>query len=413
MAAQPLSVSDMVPVTTSPPATHETVRRRQAFWIVAATFGLFLFAAAAPSPLYAVYAVKFHFSTISLTAVFAVYAITLLVALLFTGSLSDSVGRRPVILAGLAIQLAGMLMFLFASSVEWLFAARITQGIATGVVTSALSAASVDLQPPERPTLASTVNSATPILGLALGALASAAIVQYAPDPLHLVYWLMLAGFLVAAVAIALIPEPAVARRALHLMPRVGVEPAVRPAFVAALPSLIAGWGVGGFYLSLGPSLALQLAASSNRILGGVAIAFLAGVGALSIIAVRAWPAGRAMRWGAVAQATGLGLTVAAVALRAPALFFVGTAVTGVGFGVAWLGVLRSLVGLASATERGALLAAIFIVAYLAFSLPAVVAGYAVTRVGLHDAALWYGIAVEILALAGVAGTLLVNRQAR
>ena len=144
-----------------------------------------------------------------------------------------------------------------------------------------------------------------------------------------------------------------------------------------------------------------------------IAIALLAGVGALSIIAVRAWPAGRAMRSGAIAQAVGLALTVAAVALKAPVLFFIGTAATGVGFGVAWLGVLRSLVGLASATGRGALLAAIFLVAYLSFSIPAVVAGYAVTRVGLHDAALWYGVAVEILALAGVAGTLLINRSAR
>src|SRR5437879_7589175 len=176
----------MVDMTTDTAQLRGRVSRRQAFWIVAATFGLFLFAAAAPSPLYAVYAVKFHFSTISLTAVFAVYAITLLVALLFAGSLSDSVGRRPVILAGLAIQLAGMLMFVLASSVEWLFAARITQGIATGVVTSALSAASVDLQPPEHPTLASTVNSATPILGLSLAALVSAAMVQFGPDPLYL-----------------------------------------------------------------------------------------------------------------------------------------------------------------------------------------------------------------------------------
>src|SRR2546423_10640128 len=120
LAAQPLSGSDMVPVTTSPPATHETVRRRQAFWIVAATFGLFLFAAAAPSPLYAVYAVKFHFSTISLTAVFPVYAITLLVALLFTGSLSDSVGRRPMILGGVSIPLAGNPTFQITSSREQL-----------------------------------------------------------------------------------------------------------------------------------------------------------------------------------------------------------------------------------------------------------------------------------------------------
>jgi predicted MFS family arabinose efflux permease len=400
-------------MTTTALRRQERVGRWPAFWIVAATFGLFLFAAAAPSPLYAVYAARWHFSAISLTEVFAVYAIALLVALLFTGSLSDSVGRRPVILAALVIQLASMLMFIFASSVEWLFAARITQGIATGVVTSPLAASFVDLQPPERPTLASTVNSATPILGLALGALASAAVVQYAPDPLHLIYWLMLAGFVAGAVAVALIPEPAATRGDLRLMPRVAVEPDVRPAFIAALPSLIAGWGVGGFYLSLGPSLALQLAASSNRILGGVAIALLAGVGAASIIAVRAWPAGRAMRWGAVAQAAGLALTVAAVAMRAPVLFFLGTAVTGVGFGVAWLGVLRSLVGLASPTGRGALLAAVFIVAYLAFSIPAVIAGYAVSRVGLHDAALWYGVAVGILALAGVAGTQLVNRPVK
>ena len=389
------------------------VGRWQAFWIVAATFGLFLFAAAAPSPLYAVYAASWHFSAVALTEVFAVYAIALLAALLFTGSLSDSLGRRPVILAALAIQLASMLMFIFATSVEWLFAARIAQGIATGVATGPLAASFVDLQPPERPALASTVNSATPILALAVGALAAAALVQYAPDPLHLIYWLMLVGFVVAAVAVVVIPEPATSRRELRLMPRVGVEPAVRPAFIAALPSLIAGWGVGGFYLSLGPSLALQLAASSNRILGGIAIALLAGVGAISIVAVRAWPAGRAMRWGAIAQAAGLAVTVAAVALKAPVLFFIGSAATGVGFGVAWLGVLRSLVGLASATGRGALLAAIFIVAYLSFSIPAVVAGYAVTRVGLHDAALWYGVAVEILALAGVAGTLLINRSAR
>src|SRR5947199_9663223 len=120
-----------------------------------------------------------------------------------------------------------MLMFIFASSVGWLFAARIAQGIGTGVVTSALAASFVDLQPPEHPTLASTVNSATPILGLALGALVSAAIVQYGPDPLHLVYWLMLAGFGVAAAAIVLILEPASTRRALNPTPRVCVEPAV------------------------------------------------------------------------------------------------------------------------------------------------------------------------------------------
>jgi len=389
------------------------VARRPAFWIIAATYLLFLSAAAAPSPLYALYASRWRFSAITLTEIFAVYAIALLITLLFTGSLSDTLGRRPVIFAALAIQIAGMFAFVNASNVGWLFAARIVQGIATGLATSALAASFVDLQPPAPSTLGAIVNSATPAAGLAFGALVSAILVQYAPDPLHFVYWLMIVGFAGAVFATVFLPEPAEQRGAMHWMPRVGVGHAIRPVFLAALPTLIAGWSVGGFYLSLGPSLILQLAGSSNRILGGIAIALLAGVGAISIVAAGSWPPPRAMTAGGVSLLVGLAVTVAAVAAGTPGLFFAGTAVTGIGFGVGWLGVVRSLVLRSSPTERGALLAAIFIVAYLSFALPAVIAGYLVTRIGLHDAALWYGGAVGILALGGLVGTLSVNRQAR
>ena len=398
----------MVGLVTRAVRGEKRVGRTTAFWIVATTLALFLFAAAAPSPLYAVYAARWHFSAVALTEVFGVYAIALLVALLFTGSLSDAVGRRPVIFASLAIQSASMVMFLYASSIEWLFAARITQGVATGLATSALAASFVDLQPPGHPTLAATVNSAAPILGLALGGLASAALVQFGRSGVLNAR----NRFVLSGAATLLIPEPSALRSRVHLVPRIGVEPRVRAAFIATLPSLVAGWGVGGFYLSLGPSLALYLARSSNRLLGGLAIFLLAGIGAACVVAVRSWPPARAMVVGAVALVLGLALTVTAVAMTAPTLFFAGTAVTGVGFGVAWLGVLRSLVSLASPTGRAALLAAIFVVAYVAFALPAVVAGFLVTLVGLHDAALWYGGAVGLLALAGLAGSVLINRPA-
>jgi predicted MFS family arabinose efflux permease len=392
-------------------ARYRAVSARQtSFWIVAFTLGLFLFAAAAPSPLYAVYAAKFHFSAIVLTEVFAVYAIALLVALLLTGSLSDSVGRRPVILSAVAIELVSMVMFVFATSVEWLFLARVTQGIATGIATSPLAASFVDLHSPEHPTLAPTVNSATLMIGIALGALTSAALVQYGPDPLSLVYWLLIAMFAVAAVGVGLMGEPSTARAALHVLPRIGVEPSVRPSFLAALAILIAGWAVGGFYLSLGPSLVLGLAQTSNRLLGGLSIFVLSGVGAACIVAARGWPAGRSMSRGAAALVAGLLFTLASILVGSPTLFIVTTAITGVGFGLAWFGVLRSLVLRASPTGRGALLAAVFIVAYTSFALPAVVAGYLVTRIGLHDAALWYGAAVGLLAVAGVVGTQLVSR---
>lgn len=233
----------------------------------------------------------------------------------------------------------------------------------------------------------------------------SAALVQYGPDPLYLVYWFLIAGFAVAAAGVALMREPSTARAVLRVLPRVGVEPAVRPAFLTALPILIAGWAVGGFYLSLGPSLVLRLAQTSNRLLGGLGIFVLCGVGAACIVAARSWPADRSMSRGATALVAGLLLTVASIYAGSPGLFIVTTAVTGVGFGIAWLGVLQSLVLRASVTGRGALLAAVFIVAYVSFAVPAVVAGYLVTRIGLHDAALWYGGAVGLLAVAGLVGT--------
>ena len=80
------------------------------------------------------------------------------------------------------------------------------------------------------------------------------------------------------------------------------------------------------------------------------------------------------------------------------------------GFGPAWLGVLRTLVALAAPTARAALLAAVFVVAYLALALPAVIAGFLATRIGLHDAALWYGAGLVVLTFAGVLSTWVVIR---
>jgi len=385
--------------------------RRASFWIVATTFGLFLFAAAAPSPLYAVYAGLWQFSAGALTEVFAVYAIALLVALLFTGSSSDFVGRRPIILVALVIQLVSIVLFLVASGIEWLFAARIAQGIATGIATGALGAALVDLQPPDNPALASLVNSAGPILSLGIGALASAVLVQYAPDPLHLIYWVTLLSFIAALAAVAVMPEPGARRSGVRWVPRISVERAVRREFVATLPILVAGWAVAGFYLSLGPSLASQLAASSNRVLGGLAIFLLADIGAVAIVITRSWATARAMIVGGTILGAGLVLAVAAIALTSPLLFFAATALTGVGFGPAWLGVLRTLVALAAPTARAALLAAVFVVAYLALALPAVIAGFLATRIGLHDAALWYGAGLVVLTFAGVLSTWVVIRR--
>ena len=242
--------------------------RGAAFWGLAVTLGLMLFASSAPSPLYIVYQGEWNFSAITLTSVFAVYALALLATLVFAGSVSDQVGRRPALLVALAIELVAMVAFAEAQSVIWLFAARILQGIGTGIAMGAISAALLDLQPPDKPRLGALLGVAAPLTGLAAGALCTGLLVEYGPDPTRLVYWLLFSAIALAIPFAAAIPEPVQAsgRWLQSLRPRIGVPPSLRVAFIATLPSLIAIWALGGLVLSHKPSFGAVVVEQTGRI---------------------------------------------------------------------------------------------------------------------------------------------------
>ncbi len=166
-------------------APHQPGQRRawSAFALIAGVVLLALFASATPSPLYADYAARWHFSTPMLTIVFATYALGALTALLLAGRLSDDLGRRPLLTAGLAGLLGAMLLYAFARSVEWPLAARLVQGVATGIILSTAGAALLELEPGRDTGRAGLVNGVSAALGIGTRALVSSLLVQDAPDP--------------------------------------------------------------------------------------------------------------------------------------------------------------------------------------------------------------------------------------
>lgn len=376
------------------------VPRTVAFWIVGAVLTAFLAAAAAPTPLYGLYAARWNFGPLTLTAVFAVYAIALLGTLLTTGSWSDALGRRPVILLALGLQTAAMVLFVLAGGVPMLFAARILQGVATGLVTSAVAAALLDLQPAGRGGLGPLVNGVAPTVGLAVGALLSGTLVQYGPQPLRLIYWVLLATFGVLAAVVTAIPDPHLTRGRLRVSARVSIEPTARRPYLTGLPCIVAAWAVGGLYLSLGPSLVLTIADSSDRLLGGAFVATLCTAGAVACVVVRAWTPGRAMASGCLLLVVGATITIVAIAVGSVVVLFAGTAVAGAGFGTAFLGAFRLVAAAGTPARRGELLGAIYIAAYLAFSLPALLAGILAPHLGLRTTTVVYSVAVLLLAAA-------------
>jgi MFS family permease len=375
-----------------------------AFWSLGGILGVFLFAASAPSPLYRVYAVRWHFSPLTLTVVFALYAFGLLLALLVTGRLSDHLGRRPVILGAIVAEIAAMACFISANSVAVLAGARTLQGLATGCAIGALSAALVENSQELGPGLAAVVNSAAPTFGLAAGAIGSSALVQYGPAPLRLVYWLILAGLLVGLLLVVAMRETGQRRPGVvsSLRPVIALPPEARGTFIKVSPSVIALWALSGFYLSLVPALAAQIERSGNLLWGGIVVFCLTGSGGAAVVVFKTISTRSAMIYGCLALFVGVGITFAGIISNGQVTLIAGSVIAGVGFGLAFLGAFRAVVAVAAPSERAGTISALYIVSYLAFSVPVVIAGVAELHFTARAVALAFSGFVAVLAAFGL-----------
>jgi predicted MFS family arabinose efflux permease len=399
-------------IATTPgdmPSPRHPLAARASFWITAAIAFLAFAANAAASPLYRVYQAQLHFSATTLTLLFTVYVAVLLITLLFLGSLSDYLGRRVIILAGIIAGATGCSLFVLAHGVGLLFAARALQGLAVGLISGAASAALLDLRPASPATL--LISSAAVSAGQGVGAIGAAALAQYAPAPTRLIWWLLLGGFLVGGLALTATPEPGLRRPGAlrSLRPQVSVPPNAKTAFVVAVPCLVAVWALAGMYLSLGPSLAGLLVHSQDLLWGGVLILLFTGLGATASAALTRREPSQVMLGGCILLIAGALVTFSAIEAGTPALFFVGTAFAGLGFGPAFSGAFRAVVALAPSWDRAGLVTAIYIVSYLATGIPAVMGGLATSHYGLHKTAIVYSLAVA--AIAAVAVLLLIIRM--
>jgi MFS family permease len=386
---------------------NNVVSNRSSLWFLAITLLSFLAASTAPTPLYHLYQDQLHFSAVVLTLIFGVYALSLLAALLTVGSLSDHVGRKPVIFSAVLLNALAMLLFIYADSVTWLISARVLQGFATGMATAVLSATLLDTDRQQGP----LINSVAPLLGMALGGLGCGLLAEFAPAPLQLTYWLLLGLFVLQGIYVWRLPESVSPQDGAwaSLKPTLHVPAQARSALWRVLPLNTATWALGGFYASLAPSLVRTATGSTSNLIGGSTVAALTLTGALMIFTLRNRSAKQALRLGASLLPIGLVLILLGVHSASLSLFFLGTLVAGCGFGSGFLGAVRSLVPLALPHERAGLMSAYYVLSYLAFCLPALLAGYLARTYGLLATTDGYGAVLIVLAV----GALLLSLRAK
>jgi Major Facilitator Superfamily len=402
------------PCTAAPAAALPVPHRARSLPLRAMTLfsfaGAMLIAASssAVTPLYRLYQETMHLTPFWITVVFSIYVASLLAALLTVGGLSDYVGRRPVILAALLANAAAMILFAEARDVGQLILARAVQGLSVGIGTTAFGAAILDTDRLRGPLL----NSVTAFLGMTLGALGTAALITFAPDPLHMIYEALLGLTVLMIVLLWAMPESAQRKSGAwaSLRPHVSVPRQSMAILVRLTPANVATWSLAGLYLSLIPSVVATTMRVVSPWSGGVVVSALMITAAIAVAAFRNWPARRLILIGTSVLSLGVAVSMAGIQQHEVAALLIGTMIAGVGFGSTFSGAFRALLPTAEPNQRAGLLSAFYVQCYLAFSLPAVAAGLSVPVIGLSTAAYIYGAAVIALALISMIASLWMER---
>jgi MFS family permease len=393
-------------VTMGVGATRSTTRLSPAaaFLLLASITVSFLAGSSAPTPLYPLYMTQWGLTPLMITVIFGIYALAVLLALLVAGRLSDHLGRRPVLLTAALTQAATMVLFATATSLTGLLIARVVQGLTTGAAIGAVGAAMIDLDK----TRGTVANAVAPPFGTATGALVGGVLVQYLPFPTHLVYALFGLVFILQAIGLAYMTESIAPRGSVlsSLKPQLRLPRATREPLLLALPVLVAVWALAGFYGSLAPMLVRSMLGSSSPLLGGLALFVLAAFGGVSVLVLQHREPKDMMMFGVASLFAGVAITVASLPYSAIAIFFLGTAIAGVGFGAAFQGAVRTVVPFAAPHERAGVLSIVFIISYIAMGVPAVAAGWMIAH---HESILAtaqiFGAVIMTLAFAALLGS--------
>jgi MFS family permease len=408
-----MSISEL----TAPTATRRrpTLAAGLALTGVAITFTSLYVAAGALTPLLVVYQDEWKLSGALLTLAFAAYAVGFLAAVLTLGSLSDRIGRRPVLLGALTVQMASNIMFLVAPGIGWVIAGRIVQGIAGGAATTAFTAALVEFAPPNRKRLGAILGSVGVTGGLGLGSLLAGVAIQFTTSANAIVFVVLtivtVLGMVVIGAAAESVPRAPGAVRS--LIPRVANPPAARREFAATAPVLAAVWMLAGLSGGLAPSMVHSVFHLNSGLLNGLTGAVAPATSAIVGLAFARLDPRRAMSIGIVAAIMGPIVIIGGALLASLGTMIVGQAIAGVGFGASFTAALRLIVPLVATNQRAGVVAGIYIVSYLAFGAPIVVAGQLTGALGPVPTVIWYSAVTIVLALISLAAHVRLERDDR
>lgn len=369
-----------------------TLRPSTSFWTAAFVVVLTQWGSAASSVTYPLYAARWSLTPLTTTTVFAVYPVALVIVLVLFGAISDYVGRRAALLYGVGLLAVGGLALALAPGVEWLYIGRIIQGAGVGLSLGAASASLVDFNTSSNPARASSINTLAQSIGLVAATVVGGALIQYAPLPLHLSFWLLLILIVGALALIRFMPrhDPYDSDGSLKYegnawKPRpIGVPKGTRRIFLASAFAGFSGLGIGSIILSLDAQIAHDLIDTKSAFIQGLILAISSIFIGVVAYAFKRTPPRISIVVGGVAGAVAILLFVPAASLHSLQIYLIAQVFAGAALGFSLLGGIGLIHRYAPAHHRGMLISAFYLVAYIGQGLVSTLAGITATASSLE-----------------------------
>jgi MFS family permease len=380
---------------------------RLGFWAVAFSFLVAAAFSTAPSSLYGLYEHHDHLSSLTITFVYAVYALGIVVSLLLAGHVSDWYGRRAVLLPALAVAVLAVVVFLVWRSLAGLLVARVLTGFALGAAVATATAYITDLDtgpggvPTRRAGIVATIAN---IGGLGLGPLIAGLLARYAAHPLTLPYIVFLALLLAGVVLVILVPEghPPVHPRPRYHPQRLAAPAGARRQFFAATTGAFMAFAIFGLFAGLAGAFLAGPLHHPSPALAGLTIFLTFGTGVLVQTMTTSWPAHRLVAAGIAPIIVGLGVLVASAWTTPPSLvlFLIAGLIIGASGGAIFRGSLSVVISTSRPNDRAGALTTFFTAGYAGVSLPVVALGIALQRLSFKVTLLSFSLVVGLGILA-------------
>jgi MFS family permease len=377
--------------------------RNAGFVLVAYAFLVTMIGTTLPTPLYPLFEERYSFGELTVTVIFAVYALGVIAGLLVFGNLSDEIGRKPVLLLGLAFSAASAFLFVFAGSLAPIYAGRVVSGLSAGIFTGTATAMLVDLAPGGSRRLASLVAVVVNLGGLGVGTLLSGLLADYCAFPLRLPFIVDLGLLAPAFLGLLVTPETVEPQAFRFRLQRLRVPSEVRAVFVRGAAAGFGSFAVAGVFSSVAPVFLGQILGRTSHALAGALVFILFSSSIVGQLGLRRLSDRRALEIGCVLLAGGVGLLALALGIESLAALISSACVVGLGQGLVVGAALAAINQRAPVEHRAETASSFFVVMYVGLSVPVIGVGIAANSWTLRGAGIAFCAAVAALVLAVLA----------